>query len=264
MFSLVTLGVSSASPTTNRYPSAHILKICGRLFLIDCGEGTQMLLKRHHLSMMKIKGIFISHLHGDHLLGIFGLLSSMAMAGRCEDLHIYAPEGFEKFMEFYETHFAEGTQYGIFHHPLKGEDVQVLVDEREMEIRSFPLRHRVPTYGFYFTEKKSRKIPRSFAYCSDTAPLEHYPEFLRGVDILYHEATFSIDKEELSRRMFHSTAADAAAAARELSVGRLVIGHFSSRYSDPKVLLDEAREIFPETYLGEEGKVFDVAIKEIN
>ena len=106
-FSLTTLGVSSASPTTDRYPSAHILNICGRLFLIDCGEGCQMLMKRHGISLMKLERIFLSHLHGDHVFGIFGLLSTLSMSGRTEPLHVYAPEGFDRILQFFRERFLE-------------------------------------------------------------------------------------------------------------------------------------------------------------
>ena len=105
--------------------------------------------------------------------------------------------------------------------------------------------------------------PRSAAYCSDTAPFPQLAEWVRGVDVLYHEATFGNDMRDLSSQFFHSTAADAATVAAEAGAGKLVIGHFSSRYPDVNVLLDEARQIFPETYLAEEGMIFDVPVKKL-
>ena len=120
MFSLITLGISSASPTTNRYPSAHILRICGRLFLIDCGEGTQLLMKRYRLSMNKVQGIFISHLHADHILGLPGFLSSASLAGRTEPLDIYAVPPMEKMLEFFTVFFEENLPFELRFHPING------------------------------------------------------------------------------------------------------------------------------------------------
>ena len=125
-FSLTTLGVSSASPTTDRYPSAHILNICGRLLLIDCGEGCQMLMKRHHL-------------HGDHVLGIFGLMSTLSMSGRTEPLHIYAPEGFSRILDFFKVQFLERETYPIVFHPLTASVPEVILEDSVMSVTALPL-----------------------------------------------------------------------------------------------------------------------------
>ena len=304
-FSLTTLGVSSASPTTDRYPSAHILNICGRLFLLDCGEGVQMLMKRHGISLMKIERIFISHVHGDHVFGIFGLLSTLSMSGRTEPLHIYAPEGFAHVLDFFREYFLERDVYPVVFHPVSGEAPAVVLEDDALTVTAVPLMHRVPTYGYIFRErepgpnvikeavayhslsvseiltlKSGRDVhrndgtvltaremtyipymPRSFAYISDTAVFDGLSGMLRGVDLLYHEATFGEDCAEKAAEMFHSTAADAARIALEAGAGRLVIGHYSSRYKDPSVLLDQARTIFPATYPASEGAVFDVPLK---
>ena len=128
-FSLTTLGVSSASPTTDRYPSAHILNICGRLLLIDCGEGCQMLMKRHGISLMRTERIFLSHLHGDHVLGIFGLMSTLSMSGRTEPLHIYAPEGFSRILDFFKVQFLERETYPVVFHPLTASVPEVILED---------------------------------------------------------------------------------------------------------------------------------------
>lgn len=258
MFSLITLGISSASPTTNRYPSAHILKICGRLFLIDCGEGTQLLMKRYRLSMNKVQGIFISHLHADHILGIPGFLSSASLAGRTEPLDIYAVPPMEKMLEFFTDFFEENLPFELRFHPIEAPGI--LVSDPTFEVVAFPLDHRVETYGFVFYEKKRRAVARKMVYCSDTAPLSCFPQEAMKADILLHEATFASEKADLARTYFHSTAADAARAARLLDAKRLVLTHFSSRYNDLRPLLDEARVIFPETYLASEGAEFSVPL----
>ena len=153
-FSLTTLGVSSASPTTDRYPSAHILNICGRLFLIDCGEGCQMLMKRHGISLMKLERIFLSHLHGDHVFGIFGLLSTLSMSGRTEPLHVYAPEGFDRILQFFRERFLERDTYPVEYHPLTASGPETVLDDTRLTVSALPLRHRVPAYGFLFREKE--------------------------------------------------------------------------------------------------------------
>ena len=304
-FSLTTLGVSSASPTTDRYPSAHILNICGRLFLIDCGEGCQMLMKRHGISLMRLERIFLSHLHGDHVFGIFGLLSTLSMSGRTEPLHIYAPEGFDRILQFFREHFLERDTYQVEYHQLTATEPEMLLDDALLTVSALPLRHRVPSYGFLFREKEPglnvRKEavaelnlsvseilelkeghdvaredgtllsvaeltyrpykPRSFAYVGDTAVFDGLSDMVKGVDLLYHEATFGDDCADKAAQMFHCTARDAAETALRAGAGRLVIGHFSSRYKDTGVLLRQAREVFPNTEAGMEGAVFDIPEK---
>lgn len=114
-FSLTTLGSASAKPMVDRYSSVHVLNARGRLFLIDCCEGAQFQLVRYKISPMKIDRILISHLHGDHVFGIFGLLSTMALLGRTAELHIYAPRDFSSMLNFYMGHFGEGIK--ISHNP---------------------------------------------------------------------------------------------------------------------------------------------------
>lgn len=307
-FSLTTLGVSSASPTTDRYPSAHIFNICGRLLLIDCGEGCQMLMKRHGISLMKTEMVFLSHLHGDHVLGIFGLMSTLSMSGRTEPLHIYAPEGFSRILDFFKEQFLERETYPIVFHPLTASVTEVIYEDSAMTVTALPLLHRVPTYGYLFRErepglnvrkdavaslslsvseilalKEGRDVeredgsvlraseltyrpyePRSLAYISDTAVFGALPEMVRGVDLLYHEATFGDDCAEKAAEMFHSTARQAGETALRSGAGKLVIGHFSSRYKDPSVLLAQALEVFPRTEMGWEGREFEVPVKKLN
>ena len=152
-FSFLTMGTASALPTANRYPSAHILTVRERLFLIDCGEGAQMQMRKFGISFAKIDDIFISHLHGDHLFGLFGLLSTMAMSGRTGDLRIYAPGGFEMILSFFMEQFGEGIKYNIIFNPIKCKEPVQIYDSRQLEVFAFPLVHRGETYGFLFKEK---------------------------------------------------------------------------------------------------------------
>ncbi|MBP5302742.1 MAG: ribonuclease Z [Bacteroidales bacterium] len=306
-FSLTTLGTASAVPTNNRFSSAHVLNVRGRLFLVDCAEGCQILLARHGISHAKIDNILISHLHGDHLFGIMPLLSTMALKGRTAPLYIYAPEAFSHTLKFFKDYFADGVKFDINFIPLKADKPELIVSSRNSKVYAFPLNHKIETYGFLFKEDEPelnvrkeyierdsltlKEIatlkggsdvvredgsvlevskyaykpynPRSAAYCSDTAPFPELKEWVRGVDVLYHEATFGSDMRDLSSQFFHSTAEDAATVAAEAGAGKLVIGHFSSRYPDINVLLEEARRVFPETYLAEEGMIFDIPVKKL-
>ena len=167
-FSLTTLGVSSASPTTDRYPSAHILNICGRLFLIDCGEGCQMLMKRHGISLMRLERIFLSHLHGDHVFGIFGLLSTLSMSGRTEPLHVYAPE----FLFREKEPGLNIRKSAVQECSLSVDEILALKSGRDVERPDGTcLRAGTLTYVPY--------EPRSFAYVSDTAVFDTLPDMVR-------------------------------------------------------------------------------------
>jgi len=304
-FSLTTLGTASAKPVDNRFSSAHVFNIRGRLFLVDCGEGTQIQLNRFRISMLKIDNIMISHMHGDHVFGIFGLLSSMGLYGRTAPIYIYAPRDFASLLKFYLAHFHQGSQFEINHIVLKGNEPVQIFDSKSVEVYSFPLNHGIETYGFLFKEKMpmlnihkykietygltlaeigalkrgenvNRKdgtvltaeeftylpyTPRTAAYCSDTAPFEKLADWIRGVDLLYHEATYLIEEKDVSWQRYHSTANDAAKLAAEADVKRLVLGHFSSRYKDLQLFLKEARNVFPNCELSQDGMVFDVPMK---
>lgn len=259
-FELTSLGTASALPTIDKLPSAHVLKIRGRLFLIDCGEGCQMSLKKRGISLLKIDNIFISHLHGDHLFGLFGILSSMGMMGRTAPLHLYAPEGLSQIIEFYQKQFGEGNKYEIVHIALNCSKPTLIYSARTIEVSAFPLNHRIATFGFLFKEKTSKLDSdlRSFAYCSDTAPFEELSEWIKGVDLLYHESTFAEDLKPMAEKTFHSTASDAARCALKCGAKRLLLGHFSSRYPDISIFLEQAREIFPETYLAKENLTVNI------
>ena len=112
-FAVTVLGTASALPMANKYPSAQVLSVQGRLFLIDCGEATQMQLRKAGVSFLKIEAIFLSHTHGDHVFGIFGLLSTMSMLGRTQALTIYAPSSFAPMLDFIRTYYGEGVNFSI-------------------------------------------------------------------------------------------------------------------------------------------------------
>ena len=301
-FTLKVLGTASALPTTERYPSAQVLDVRGRLFMIDCGEGAQMQLRRAGVSFLKIEHICLSHIHGDHLFGIFGLLSTMGMLGRSSQLNIYAPEGFAPVLDFFMSHFGDGVKYHINYVPLKMSEPVLLYENRTAELLAFPLNHRVDTYGFIIREKmpphnvhkdaigkyglslteigtlkRGEDVhredgtvilnedaayipyqPRSYAYCSDTAPFPELEQWVKGVSLLYHEATFPAEMHDMAVSTFHSTTLQAAECARKAEVKRLVVGHYSSRYPSVDFFLDELRSVFPESYLAHDMDVIEL------
>lgn len=147
------LGSSSALPTSQRFPSAQVLQMLERFFLIDCGEGTQMQLRKANISFTKIQAIFISHLHGDHYLGIFGVLSSFTLLGRRAPLKIYAPKGFEKIVKFQLNFLVSELSFPIQFIDLPSEPFACIFSDKKIDVYSLQLEHRIPTWGFYFKEK---------------------------------------------------------------------------------------------------------------
>lgn len=253
---LTTLGVSSASPMSDRYPSAHVLNVHGRLFLLDCGEGAQMLMARHKISHFKLADLCISHLHGDHIFGLFGLLSTMSMKGRKEPLTIYAPSGFSDIMDFIMKQFGDYLTFEIRHVRTDCDSMTLLADLPQAELYSFPLNHVLPCYGFLIRSKTSRH--KSFAYCCDTAPFPEESGYIKDVDLLLHEVTFADDMEAMALQTGHSTARQAARVAAEAGVGKMIITHFSSRYKDVEVLLTEVKKTFENSFLACEGATFEI------
>ena len=286
------MGTASALPTTERYPSAQVLAVRGRLFMMDCGEGAQIQLRKVGVSFLRIEHICLSHIHGDHIFGLFGLLSTMSLLGRSAPLRIYAPKTFRTILDFFMIQFGEGVQFEIDYVELDMKEPQVVYENRTVELLAFPLNHRVETFGYIIREKMPpfnvrkeavqkyaltlteigtlkrgedvvredivitnaeaayRKYkPRSYAYCSDTAPFPELAEWVKGVDLLYHEATFPADMADMAEKTFHSTTLQAAQVAKDAGVGRLLVGHYSSRFPSVEFFLDELRSVFPESHL---------------
>jgi len=301
-FSLTVLGSNSALPTSERYPTAQILNVSERFFLIDCGEGTQMQLRKCRINLSKINHIFISHLHGDHCFGLIGLISTLSLLGRRSVLHIYAHEELEKVLTPQLEYFCADLSFPIQYHHLSFENKEILYEDKRVIVESFPLSHRVPTCGFLFREKtkepnirkdaifkyglsireivaiknrqpffdeKGRQVPfdeliieppqpRSYAFCSDTKYFRRIIPHIEGVNVLYHEATFMHELKALAKSSGHTTARQAAKIARDAQVGKLLLGHFSSRYKDLKPLLEEAQDVFQKSELVQDGTVYEI------
>jgi ribonuclease Z len=153
-FELTILGCSSATPTSTRNPTAQLLNIAERFFLIDCGEATQIQLRKFKLKFQRINHIFISHLHGDHYLGIIGLLSSMHLMGRTIDMHLYCPGELQEIIEVQFKHSQTFLNYNIVYHPHQYINNDLIFEDERVEVRTVVLNHRIPCCGFVFAEKQ--------------------------------------------------------------------------------------------------------------
>jgi ribonuclease Z len=305
-FELTILGSSAALPTSKRFPTAHLLHAGERFFLIDCGEGTQIRLRQYGLNPSRIHHILISHLHGDHVFGLFGLLSTLGMMGRKVPLYLYGPQALEGFLSYYSTFFGSLPFDLEFKIPSENEDI--IFENDKLSIKAIPLKHRTPAYGYLFREKKKplniRKeqieaygigledvvkvkrgedfvsasgsiIPnsqltlppfhqRSYAYLSDTQFDPELSHIVKGVDLLFHEATFSEKDKKLAAQTQHSTAAEAATLAKMAGVKKLIIGHFSSRYKEPLLLENEAKEVFDNVTGVNDGDIYSIPLERLS
>ena len=295
-FDLHILGCGSALPTMRHYPTSQVLDVRDKLFMIDCGEGAQLQLRKSRLKFSRLNHIFISHLHGDHCFGLPGVVSTFNLLGRTADLHVYSPAGLEQLFAPMLAFFNRQMSYKLVFHEFSAKEPSLLYEDRSVQVSTIPLKHRMPCCGFLFAEKQGLnhivrvmvdfyKVPlfemnrikngadyvtpegevvpnrlltrpadppRRYAYCSDTICLPEIAGQLHGVDLLFHEATFASDNLGRAKETYHTTAVQAAELARSAEVKKLLIGHFSARYEDESVLLEEAREIFPETLLASE------------
>jgi ribonuclease Z len=301
-FEITILGSSSATPIYTRHPTAQVLNARERFFLIDCGEGTQMQMMRYKIKMQRISHIFISHLHGDHYLGLMGMLSTMHLQGRTTELHLYGQQDLMDVLEIQLRLSNTVLRYNLIFHSVRHYVSSVILEDEDILVRSIVLNHRIPCTGFLFREKqKPRKLisnkmqqynipfiyfnkikngedyeddfgniikneeltlpsspSRSYAFCSDTIYDENIINDVRGVDLLYHEATFMHDMADRAQATYHTTSLQAAEIAKKAEVKKLLIGHFSARYKNLSLLLDEARSVFPNTELALEGLKFGI------
>ncbi|MDD6253490.1 MAG: ribonuclease Z [Bacteroidales bacterium] len=321
-FTLRIMGTASAMPVIERFQSAQVLEVPGRLFLIDCGEGVQRQLLKNKVSLAKLDTIFISHIHGDHLFGLFPLLSTLGLQSKTAPIVIYGPSNLGPLLKFFMSYYGKGVGIEVDFHPLSMKAPEVIYSTRSLEVIAFPLNHKIETYGYMFREKMPqfnvRKEmvdrysltlteigalkrgedvvrpagpdegatfmngfirhsgtdeplvirnseaaylpyePRSYAYCSDTAPFPELPEWVEGVDLLYHEATYLAEREDQAHLRYHSTTLQAAECALRAGAGKLVIGHYSSRCRDAALYQAECRTVFPETYAAGDGDIFEI------
>jgi ribonuclease Z len=301
-FTVKILGSGAAIPSNSRFPSAQLVNLRNQSLLLDCGEGTQMQLKKLATGAQRINHIFISHLHGDHYYGLIGIISSYHLLARQWPLYVHGVPGLKEIIDLQLKHSQTELVYPLEIHETDPAKSRLIVDNKHFSVRTIPLDHRVPTCGFLVKEKPLKRnvrkdflkevkvpveafvsiqegkdftdaegktypnkditldppAPRSYAYCTDTAYNESIIKIIKGVDVLYHEATFGDEKVKVAREKKHATAREAATIAKKAGVGRLIIGHFSARYSNPEKLLEQAREVFPDTIAAEEGMVIEL------
>jgi ribonuclease Z len=300
MLALTILGNNSAVPAFGRNPTAQILQTLEESYLIDCGEGTQMQMARYKIRRSKISRIFISHLHGDHYFGLTGLLTSMSLLGRTQELHVYAPKELEEIISKQFEVAAAKLSYNLIFHAITTEGL--LADDKTITVSAFKVKHRIECWGFLFKEKKKLRnidiervkayeipssfysklqqgedyinkkgtiipneevthsgvAPKSYAYCADTVYYESNIDNVKGVDLLYHEATYLQAHTERAIAHFHSTTVQAATIAQKAEVKKLLIGHFSSKYETLDEFVKEASAVFTNTELAIEGMCYKI------
>lgn len=300
MIKVTILGSASAKPTANRHPSAQIVNVDEQYYLVDAGEGVQKQMFRYGINPLKLRGIFISHLHGDHVFGVFPLISTLGLYGRRTPLKIFAPRPFGEILESHLRYFDPDLPYEVEWVEVDTTAHRIIFENNSLEVWSIPLRHRVPASGYMFREKMPElnvdkfkieryglsvkqivaakrgedialddgtvipnaeitylpRRPKTYAYCSDTNRSAMVARRVKGADLLYHEATYAAAERRQARERGHSTSVDAAETALAAEAKRLIIGHFSSRYKEPSVLLDEARAVFPATDIATEGETY--------
>ena len=299
---LTILGCYAATPRTITNPTSQVLEIKNRMFLIDCGEGTQVQLRKNKIKFSKINQVFISHLHGDHFFGLIGLISTFSLLGRTTDLHIYGPKGIKEIILLQLRLSNSWTNYDLYFHELETEESETIFEDDKVVVTTIPLKHRVYTNGFLFQEKiGERKLnmdavlnheiescyyqkikngkditledgriisnsiltfdpiqPKSYAFCSDTVYHEAILSIIENVDVLYHESTFLESEDALALKTLHSTAKQAARIALKANAKQLILGHYSTRYDSITVFQEEAKTIFPEVLLADDGNTFEL------
>lgn len=302
-FEVTVLGNTSSTPVHGRHPTSQVVRFGQEQFLIDCGEGTQMQLKKFKIRISRISHIFISHLHGDHYLGLVGLLSSYNLNNRTKPLTLFGPKGLDEIITTQFRWSNTTLSYPLNFIQTKTDGLNSLVESKFLSISSFPMKHRLPTTGFLIKEKKrlrnlirekleEHKLPiegikklrngedfidsqgkihsvdsfaypeeplRSYAFCSDTCFDPELQPYIHSVNLLYHESTFMEEEIERAKITFHSTAREAGEIAKLAKVGKLLLGHFSSRYYELDGLLQEAKVVFGNSILSVEGETYEIS-----
>lgn len=156
-FKIHILGCGSALPTKRHNPSSQVIDVRGKLFMVDCGEGTQAQIRRSRLSFTKLYAVFISHLHGDHVLGLIGMISTFGLQGRTAPLHVYAPAAYSQLLQMELDMFCSTLDYEIIFHPVDTTKQQIIYEDRSLTVETIPLHHRMPCSGFIFREKPGQR-----------------------------------------------------------------------------------------------------------
>ncbi|MHB1922064.1 MAG: MBL fold metallo-hydrolase, partial [Chitinophagaceae bacterium] len=182
MFAVTILGNNSAIPTLDRNPTAQVITFNDQLFLVDCGEGSQVQLSRYKIKKSRIQHILISHLHGDHYFGLIGLINSFNLLGRSEELKVYAPPELKAILEMQLSCASTILGFTLTLIPLLPDQTGVLIREKDLEISYFKTHHRIPCYGFLFREKKEKKKIKADEVRKFGIPTYFYPRLQEGED----------------------------------------------------------------------------------
>ncbi|VVB67200.1 Ribonuclease Z [Candidatus Norongarragalina meridionalis] len=290
MIRLVALGSGGSLPSPRHVPSSFAVKY-GATYLFDCCEGAQRQMMKFGANYGQIRAIFISHLHADHFLGVFGLVQTLGMIGRRDELLITGPAGTKKMME---TIFSLKELAPAFPISVKEAREGTVLDERLFSVRAFPVKHGCKALGYVleegekirfdeakakskglrgpmFTEiqKKGKLVVngktvrleditykqagKKITYSGDTAPCSELQAAAKDADLLIHDACFAEADGKMAKEKFHSTAKEAAECAKKAGAKKLLLTHASNRYEDRSPLLKEARLVFKDTLMAEEG-----------
>ena len=295
---IIFLGTSSAVPTLERNHPSIALRAFAEVMLFDCGEGTQRQLIEAKISPMKITKIFISHFHGDHILGLGGLIQSLGFRGREKDLDIYGPKGLHKIINAISSFGYFQINYNLNIHEI---DDGTIIETEEYVVECAKVEHNIPSYAYSIREKKKplflRKkaeelgIPpgplygklhkgeevefegriikpeqvlgeakkgKKISYSGDTRPCEEMIRLARDSDILIHESTYEAEDHQRAVDNAHSTSVEAAEIAREANVNELVLTHISTRYTSDENILSEAQKVFKNTKVAKDYMKIDL------
>lgn len=295
---IIFLGTSSAVPTLERNHPSIALRAFAEVMLFDCGEGTQRQLIEAKISPMKITKIFISHFHGDHILGLGGLIQSLGFRGREKDLDIYGPKGLHKIINAISNFGYFQINYNLNIHEI---DDGTIIETEEYVVECAKVEHNIPSYAYSIREKKKplflRKkaeelgIPpgplygklhkgeevefegriikpeqvlgeakkgKKISYSGDTRPCEEMIRLARDSDILIHESTYEAEDHQRAVDNAHSTSVEAAEIAREANVNELVLTHISTRYTSDENILSEAQKVFKNTKVAKDYMKIDL------
>ncbi len=292
MIRVIVLGTGGSVPSPKHLPACLAVKY-GGVYLVDACEGVQQQMMRYGVSYAKLRAVFVTHLHADHFLGLFGLTQTLGLVGRREPLLVFGPTGTKK---LFTTFFKARELRPLF--PIEFKDVKtgVALKEQLFNVRVFPVKHNTPAVGYAFVEHARRKFDEAKAraagihgklfteitekgvvtvasgkkvkleqvtfvqegkklvFSGDTMPCASLAREAKKADLLVHDSCFATIHETLAKDKAHSTARQAAELAKKAGVKKLLLTHFSNRYNeDRSVLLKEAREVFTESELAEEG-----------
>ncbi len=295
---IIFLGTSSAVPTLERNHPSIALRAFAEVMLFDCGEGTQRQLIEAKISPMKITKIFISHFHGDHILGLGGLIQSLGFRGREKDLDIYGPKGLHKIINAISSFGYFQINYNLNIHEIQDGTV---IETEDYVVECAKVEHNIPSYAYSIREKKKplflrekaeelgippgplygklhngeevefegriikpeqvlgeAKKGNKISYSGDTRPCEAMIRLARDSDILIHESTYEAEDYQRAVDNAHSTSVEAAEIAREANVNELVLTHISTRYTSDENILSEAQKVFKNTKVAKDYMKIDL------